>query len=80
MHSVNVHEAKSQLSRLLAEVEQGNEVVLARAGVPVARLTGLGPAVKPSRPLGRLRGRFACPDDFDTFLADEIAAEFEGYV
>jgi prevent-host-death family protein len=45
MKTVNVHEAKTTLSQLLAEVEQGEEVVIARNGVPVARLTAIRPAI-----------------------------------
>jgi len=76
--TVNVHEAKSQLSRLLADVERGDEVIVSRAGAPVARLSALQPTSR-ERPLGRLAGQFTCPDDFDEFLAEEIAAEFGEY-
>jgi prevent-host-death family protein len=76
MKTVNVHEAKTHLSRLLAEVEAGEEIVIARAGKPVARLTAAEP-VTPRR-LGFLRGQVAVPDDFDRWASDEIAALFEG--
>lgn len=54
MRTVNVYEAKTHLSRILAEVEAGGEVVVARAGVPVARITAIRPA--PRRIPGELRG------------------------
>jgi prevent-host-death family protein len=54
MRTVNVYEAKTQLSRILAEVEQGGEVVVARNGVPVARITAVKPKV--ARIPGELRG------------------------
>ncbi|CAN5737262.1 type II toxin-antitoxin system prevent-host-death family antitoxin [soil metagenome] len=77
MLTVNVHEAKTQLSRLLEAVEAGDEVLIARAGRPVARLVGLAQAAA-ARPLGLLHGKFSVPDDFDAPLADEVAALFEG--
>lgn len=78
MRTVNVHEAKTHLSRLLAAVEAGEEVVIARAGRPVARLVGTDPTARPRRELGPLRGRFTMPDDFDHWAQDEVAALFEG--
>ena len=63
MREVNVHEAKTHLSRLLAEVEHGEEVVIARAGKPVAKLV---PVQAPAgRQLGIDEGVFEVPDDFD---------------
>ena len=77
MLTVNVHEAKTQLSRLLEAVEAGDEVVIARSGRPVARLVPLEP-VAPQRRLGVLEGRFKVPEDFDAPLPDELRALFEG--
>lgn len=70
MEQVNVLEAKTQLSRLLARVEQGEEIVIARDGKPVAILT---PAVKrlPRVP-GRLKGKITIGDDFDDPLPEEF--------
>lgn len=79
MASVNVHEAKTHLSRLLERVERGETVVIARAGRPVARLVPLeDPAAVASRRLGFLRDRVHVPDDFDRMGEDEIADAFEG--
>jgi prevent-host-death family protein len=75
---VNVHEAKTHLSQLLARVEAGEEFLIARAGKPVARLVAARPADAPRRPLGLLRGRAVIPDDFDTWGQDETVAMFEG--
>ncbi len=61
---VNVHEAKTHLSRLLEEVESGREVVIARAGKPVARLVPHRGERKPREP-GLLKGRIWIADDFD---------------
>jgi prevent-host-death family protein len=77
MKQVNIYEAKTQLSRLVEEVEGGEEVVIARAGKPVARLTRVAPAPS-ARRLGVLDGRFRIPDDFNTPLPDEVLAAFDG--
>ncbi|MCB9539271.1 MAG: type II toxin-antitoxin system Phd/YefM family antitoxin [Myxococcales bacterium] len=77
MIQVNIHEAKTQLSRLLARVEAGEEVVIARAGRPVARLSAV--TVAPGeRRLGLDAGLFRVPDDFDAPLPDELLDTFEG--
>lgn len=72
----NVHQAKTQLSRLLTEVEAGEEVIIARAGRPVARLVAYEPAAEPRRP-GAFRGRITVPADFDTTPGD-LLDDFEG--
>ena len=74
---VNVHEAKTHLSRLLEEVAAGAEVVIAKAGKPVARLVPIVPVTRP-KSLGLLRGRITVPDDFDAPLSPDVIAEFEG--
>ena len=61
---VNVHEAKTHLSRLLDRAAAGEEIVVARAGRPVARLVALAPARAPRTP-GSLRGRVTISNDFD---------------
>jgi prevent-host-death family protein len=72
----NVHEAKTNLSRLLERVAAGEEVVIAKAGVPVARLV---PARRPAgeRPLGFEKGRVFIPDDFDAPLPEDVLRTFE---
>jgi len=74
---VNVHEAKTHLSRLLDDVAAGAEVVIAKAGKPVARLVPVEAAPRPKK-LGLLRGRIKVPADFDAPLPPEILADFEG--
>ncbi len=74
MRQINVHEAKTQLSRLLEEVEAGERVVIARAGVPVAVLSPYRTAVKRRR-LGLFAGQAKLHADFDELPAD-IAAAF----
>ena len=71
MTTVNIHQAKTHLSRLLVRVAQGEEVVIARAGTPVARLTRFTGA-KPRRILGRDRGLFEVPDDFEEVVRPHV--------
>jgi prevent-host-death family protein len=75
MATVNVHEAKTHFSRLLRRVAAGEEIVITRAGEPVARLV---PLEQPrQRELGRDRGVFEVPEDFDAPLPEEVVRAFE---
>lgn len=76
MRQVNIHEAKTNLSRLIEEVQRGEEIVIAKAGTPVARLVSLAVTPEPRRP-GRLKGKIHVADDFDAPLPEEILALFE---
>lgn len=73
---VNVHEAKTHLSRLLARVERGEEVIIARSGRPVARLLPIEPKGR-ERQLGLDRGTIFISEDFDAPLPDSMLADFE---
>ena len=73
---VNVHQAKTQLSRLLAQVETGEEVVIARRGEPVARLVGCKPPGK--RQPDVLKGKVTVPDSFLDPLPEEELEAWEG--
>lgn len=75
MRQVNIHEAKTQLSRLIALVERGEEIVLARYGVPVARLVPLASPGSPRKP-GTAKGVFEVPRSFFEPLPDEILEGF----
>ena len=77
MKTVNVHEAKTHFSRLLDRAQEGEEIVIAKAGRPVARL---GPLVRggTKRRLGLLDGKFRIPDDFNRPLPDAVIDAFEG--
>lgn len=74
---VNIHDAKTRLSQLIARVEGGEEIVIARAGRPVARLSPLKAQLGPRR-LGRLDGRFRIPDDFNEPLPAGVLDTFLG--
>jgi prevent-host-death family protein len=75
MAEVNVHEAKTHLSRLLQRVAAGEEIIISRAGKPIARLVPIRQAV--TRTFGIDRGLFEIPDDFDAALPPEVLAAFE---
>jgi len=77
MHTVNVHEAKTHLSRLLEEVSAGGEIVIAKAGKPIARLVPMEPK-RPKRQFGWLEGKGWIADDFDAPLPDDLLDAFEG--
>jgi prevent-host-death family protein len=75
---VNIHEAKTHLSRIVDEVARGAEVVIAKAGKPVARLVPVEASVRPKR-YGLLKGKIQLPDAKDFNAGDEeIIALFEG--
>lgn len=81
MRQVNIHEAKTHLSRLADEAGAGETIILAKAGKPVAKIVPLEePQTKKKerRKLGFLKGRLNVPDDFDTMFQDEIIKMFEG--
>ncbi len=75
MIQVSVHEAKTHLSRLLRQLATGEEIVINRSGTPVARLVPFAPPRE--RELGRDRGLFDVPEDFDDALPPEVVETFE---
>jgi prevent-host-death family protein len=79
MTTVNIHEAKTQLSRLVDEAANGKPFIIAKAGKPLVKVTALDtPTGKQMRRLGFLRGQFAVPDDFNTMGRTEIERLFGG--
>lgn len=83
MKTVNMHEAKTHLSRLVAAAAAGEVFVIARAGKPLVKVIPVdgGYTEAPKRTLKRfgfMEGEISAPDDFDTMLQDEIIAMFEG--
>lgn len=75
MVEVSVHEAKTHLSRLLRRMSEGEDIVIARGGTPVARLV---PVRRPGgRQLGCDRGLLDIPEDFDAPLPDDLASDFD---
>ena len=76
MIKVNMHEAKSQLSRLVERVAEGEEVVISKAGRPVARLVPVRHRTRPRR-LGAFAGQIQISADFDE-MPEDIQAAFDG--
>jgi prevent-host-death family protein len=76
METVNIHEAKTHLSRLVEEVAAGAEIVISKNGVPRAKLVPLDSSKKLK--FGVMKGKLRYPDDFDAPLPDEVLALFEG--
>jgi prevent-host-death family protein len=76
---VNIHEAKTHLSRLVEEAANGESFVIAKAGKPMVKVIRLDQdEPKPKRRLGMLEGLMTVPDDFDTMFQDEIEKMFYG--
>jgi len=74
---INIHEAKTHLSRLVEQAAAGREIVIAKAGKPLARLVPLALPVRVKK-LGLLKGQIKVPDDFNAPLDAETLALFEG--
>ncbi|HEX5419491.1 MAG TPA: type II toxin-antitoxin system prevent-host-death family antitoxin [Gammaproteobacteria bacterium] len=74
---VNIHEAKTHLSRLVDEAATGKEIIIAKAGKPMARLAPINATVKKKK-LGLLKGKIKIIGDFNAPLPDEVLAIFEG--
>jgi prevent-host-death family protein len=77
MRTVNIHSAKTHLSRLVAAAAAGEEIIIAKSGKPVARLMPLADLTR-GRRLGLLAGRLFVPGDFDDPLPSEVLDTFEG--
>jgi prevent-host-death family protein len=77
MKVVNLHAAKTHLSRLIEQAAAGEEIVIAKAGKPVARLVPFEPRREPRQP-GLMKGQIWIADDFDEPLPEEIMAAFRG--
>jgi prevent-host-death family protein len=79
MEKFNIHAAKTHLSRLVEAAAAGQEIIIARAGKPVAKLVPLsGPAVRTRRILGAMAGKLQIREDFDAPLPDAVLDSFEG--
>lgn len=77
METVNIHQAKTQLSKLVERAAAGEEIVIAKAGKPVARIVPLAVAAAPRRP-GLLKGKIRIGKDFDDPLPDDVLSAFDG--
>jgi len=75
---VDIRAAKTQLSRLVERAAKGEEIIISKAGKPVARLMPLAIPARPRRRIGLLKGRIKIAADFDAPLPQEILRQFEG--
>jgi prevent-host-death family protein len=73
---VNIHDAKTHFSKLIERVLLGEEIVIAKAGRPVAKLVPIPPETHARQP-GSAKGAFVVPPDFDAPLPDDVLAEWE---
>jgi len=79
MESINMHEAKTRLSQLVARASKGEAFIIAKAGKPVARVTAIdSPEESQQKRIGFMAGQFTVPDDFDRMGEDEITEMFRG--
>ncbi|MCX8087284.1 MAG: type II toxin-antitoxin system Phd/YefM family antitoxin [Rhodocyclaceae bacterium] len=76
--AVNIHEAKTHLSRLVEQAAAGEEIIIAKAGKPMAKLVPLVAGPREPRPLGLRAGQREVPEDIDTLFSVEIEAMFYG--
>jgi prevent-host-death family protein len=77
MKTVNIHEAKTQLSKLIEEASKGESFIIAKAGKPLVKVTALtAPTGSEVRRLGFMAGQISVPDDFDQMGRDEIEGQF----
>ena len=77
METINIHEAKTNLSRLLEQVQQGRPFIIAKAGRPIARVISIeAPKPEQIKRLGFLAGQIEVPEDFDRMGEEEILAMF----
>ena len=77
MQIFNIHDAKTNFSKLIDAVGQGEEIVIAKAGKPAARLVPIQSALRKRKP-GALKGKMHVAEDFDAPLPDTLLAAFEG--
>lgn len=77
VRQVNIHEARTHLSQLVEDAARGEEIIIAKAGKPMARLVGVNVDPSPRTP-GSLKGKIWIADDFDAPLPEETLETFEG--
>jgi len=78
MQTINIHEAKTHLSRLVEQAAAGESFIIAKAGRPMVKISALDPAeALPARRLGFMSGEISVPDDFDRIASEEITNLFD---
>ena len=78
MRTVNIHEAKTNLSKLIDRAMKGEAFIIAKAGKPLVKVVAIGQADAPKPRIGFMKGRIAAPENFDELGRDQIKDAFEG--
>lgn len=78
MRTVNIHDAKTHLSKLIDRAVKGEAFIIAKAGKPLVKVVALGEPAAPRPRIGFLQGRLSVPANFDDLGRDEIEGAFEG--
>jgi prevent-host-death family protein len=78
MTTVNIHEAKTHLSRLIEKAAAGEPFIIAKAGKPMVKVVAVDAPETPPSWLGSMEGQFSIPEDFNTMYQEEIIQMFEG--
>jgi len=79
MQTINIHEAKTHLSRLVEDAANGNEFIIAKAGRPMVKVSPLGEEdLHTAKRLGFMSGEISVPDDFDDIVSPYVLELFEG--
>ena len=78
MIKLNIHEAKTHLSKYLARLAKGETILLCKRNIPIAEIRALPVALRKRRPIGLGKSAFSLPDSFFEPLPDEVLARFEG--
>lgn len=78
MIRINIHEAKTHLSRYLKKLEAGETIILCKRNIPIAEIRPIEPERSKRRPVGLAKGRFRVPPEFFEPLPDEMIDAFEG--
>lgn len=78
MRTVNIHDAKTNLSKLIDKAVKGESFIIAKAGKPLVKVTAIGESDGPKPRIGFMKGRVSVPPDFDELGRDEIEGLFAG--
>lgn len=78
MLTVNIHDAKTNLSKLIDRAVKGESFIIAKAGKPLVKVVAIGEAEAPKPRIGFMKGRISVPQDFDDLCRDEIEGMFSG--
>ncbi|MFH0726967.1 MAG: type II toxin-antitoxin system Phd/YefM family antitoxin [Pseudomonadota bacterium] len=78
MIKLNIHEAKTHLSRYLANIAKGETILLCKRNIPIAEIRPLEPERKIKRPIGLAKGKFSVPQDFFLPLPNDVEEAFQG--